>query len=383
MGNTEAQFFESHLIPYLQTSLDRQPKMPVATRTRYSDSAPDASASPPVHLGDDGKTVVVDEDDEDGSGSGSDDEDDASEDDEQEQEESNEDDDESDNSIDESDGSEVDSDDVSTHAATSRRKTAQGKARHQNEQSQTRPQPQASTSKSTMGSKPTSSSHLDPSIFQSYFKSHAAQPTQRSILKSSSSSRELTEEEEEEIKRARRQARREARLRAERKGGVVVGRDGRPMKRFKDGRTVVRALQGKGAAAVSDDAEVDDVDRLAAKRAERFRKRKLGLSGGAGGQAAAAGAALGGDKKAAAKTGDDDDDPLGLNDPAFQPGGEFAHLANLTGRKKRRRGGAGSGAAGAEKKQPGKQAQRGGGSAGVPKRSAQSGMPAFGFRRSG
>lgn len=124
------------------------------------------------------------------------------------------------------------------------------------------------------------------------------------------------------------------------------------MRRMGDGRTVVRSLSASGGhdrvqPAPTLSTEEDAADRLAEKRSARFLKRKLGRGvpgGGPGGEEDAANA--NGKKKdgAAARS---EDDPLGLGDPAFLPGGEFAHLAGLTGKKKRRRGGSGGGVGGA------------------------------------
>lgn len=112
---------------------------------------------------------------------------------------------------------------------------------------------------------------------------------------------------------------------------MVQGRDGRPMKRLKDGRTVVRALES-GAGEGEEVGEEGETERLARRRGDRFVGHKLGLRGGDGD----------GDKpmKAASsnsKSARNDDDPLGLGDPAFLPGGQFAHLANLTGKANRRK----------------------------------------------
>lgn len=93
------------------------------------------------------------------------------------------------------------------------------------------------------------------------------------------------------------------------------------MRRLRDGRTVVRALAGQK------EDEDDETDKLARRRGERFMGEKLGLRGAAGGETTAG-------KARAEKR--DEDDPLGLGDPAFLPGGEFAHLVGLTGKGKKR-----------------------------------------------
>ncbi|CAO1622710.1 unnamed protein product [Parajaminaea phylloscopi] len=216
-----------------------------------------------------------------------------------------------------------------------------------------------------------SSQRLDPSLFQAYFAKPTEEASWRGILKTSSSASTSSTPAEEaalarEIRLARKQARLEAKRRKERRGGVVLGRDGMPMKRVQDGRTVVRSLASSSqpssakstGSAITDGADqliqresalrqaaekssargVDEADRLSTSKSNSFVKRKLGLKGQ---RAAPTAASQGGKKKARSN---DDDDPLGLGDPAFLPGGEFAHLANLTGKGKKRKRGAGPGA---------------------------------------
>jgi hypothetical protein len=167
-----------------------------------------------------------------------------------------------------------------------------------------------------------SASRLDPALFASVF---AAEKPLGGASSSAPTAKEL-----EERRRAAREARREEREQLKRAGGVVRGRDGEPMKRLKDGRTVVRALVPLESEAASDGEE-----RLAAPtsgptarpdaKARAFLKRRLGMAAKAEAPA---------QKKKPKKT---TDDPLGLEDPAFMPGGEFYKGKSLTG--KRARGG--------------------------------------------
>lgn len=114
------------------------------------------------------------------------------------------------------------------------------------------------------------------------------------------------------------------------------GRDGQPMVRVANEATLVRALVPEREVDVVDAAlehePLDPSRALPSARERAYRKRKLGLR--ANDVRASAIDTVkrvpATQKKPRAK---DPDDPLGLNDPAFQEGGEFAHLA----RRNRRR----------------------------------------------
>lgn len=335
--------------------------MPVSRRTRHAEV--DArSSSPSVRLADDGKTVIVEGDSGD-SGSEEEDDDDEEDGEEEEGDDQSKDGDESDE---EEDHSDADEDDAEGEDADKGEKPVQSKSQPTIESKAASKDP---TSQPSPLSKPTpssssssSSTHLDPSLFKSYFQSQSqARLTAPSILKPSSSSALKTN-------RPRK---------SKSKGGIVTGRDGLPMKRLKDGRTILRALSDSGPGSSRGQAapREDLVDKVARTKAEKYRSRKLGLdlSGRSKGDTAPS---KGASKSKPATT---EDDPLGLNDPAFLPGGEFAHLANMTGAKKRKRKNKSSG--GQTNIKNDKRTQRVSTSA-LPKKSAQSGMPAFGFRRS-
>lgn len=114
------------------------------------------------------------------------------------------------------------------------------------------------------------------------------------------------------------------------------GRDGQPMVRVAHEATLVRALAPEREVDVVDAAlehePLDPSRALPSARERAYRKRKLGLRANDVRASAidAVKRAPPTQKKPHAK---DPDDPLGLNDPAFQEGGEFAHLA----RPKRKR----------------------------------------------
>lgn len=182
----------------------------------------------------------------------------------------------------------------------------------------------------------TTSNRLDPSLFAEVFAQPVSAP--KSILKKRSA--EERADEVAKLQRERKQRRKEQRV-----GGVVKGRDGLPMKRAEDG-TILRALttSNKPSARSSShktsfddedeeqpDEPLDEVvrptqlDRSASlpnAKARAFLKRNLERKR-TGSRTAAS--AKGAD---AAKKQKNEDDPLGLNDPAFLPGGEFYHLVN-------------------------------------------------------
>lgn len=171
------------------------------------------------------------------------------------------------------------------------------------------------------------SNRLDPSLFAEVFAQPVSAP--RSILKKRSA-----EKEADEV--ARLQKERKLKRKKQRAGGVVKGRDGMPMKMTSDG-TVLRALNTSNSHKTSfDDQEEAEKDEpldtftkptpldpsvsLPNAKARAFKKQKLAKKGTSKASASA--------KGSSAKAKKNDDDPLGLNDPAFLPGGEFYHLMN-------------------------------------------------------
>ncbi|ETS62883.1 hypothetical protein PaG_02643 [Moesziomyces aphidis] len=173
------------------------------------------------------------------------------------------------------------------------------------------------------------SSRLDPSLFAEVFAKPVSAP--KSILKKRSA-----EEAADEVARLQRERKQKRKL--QRAGGVVRGNDGLPMKRTQDG-TVLRALSSTGSSnhkTTFDDDEdepeepldvivrperLDRTTSLPNAKARAFRKRSMAKRSSASKTNASA-------KNAAGKKAKDEDDPLGLNDPAFLPGGEFYHLVN-------------------------------------------------------
>ncbi|EST07622.1 hypothetical protein PSEUBRA_002712 [Kalmanozyma brasiliensis GHG001] len=172
---------------------------------------------------------------------------------------------------------------------------------------------------------PGPSNRLDPSLFAEVFARPVAAP--RSILKKRSA-----EEEADEVVKLQKERR--LQRKKQRAGGVVKGRDGMPMKRTSDG-TVLRALNTSTSHKTSFDDQdenspeepLDTVARpdpldpsvsLPNAKARAFKKRTLAKKGTVKTTT----------KGNGAKTKKNEDDPLGLNDPAFLPGGEFYHLVN-------------------------------------------------------
>lgn len=225
-------------------------------------------------------------------------------------------------------------------------------------------------SREAAASPSSSSQRLDPSLFQAYFSKPVDQRSRRGILKVSSTVSPSNPSEDAALARQISLARRAARLnskgRKKRHGEVVFGRDGLSMRRLQDGRTIVRSLRpsatvdavtkderaehsDKKPLVQRDDTELflkreqwlrqqhqrrhsggfdDAAERLATRKSSSFINRKLGLAGQCG-------EADTGSIVKAQKRIRNEDDPLGLGDPAFLPGGEFAHLAGLTGKGKR------------------------------------------------
>lgn len=171
-------------------------------------------------------------------------------------------------------------------------------------------------------------SRLDPSLFAEVFSKPVS--ARKSILK-----KRTAEEEADQV--ARLQAEKKKRRKEQRSGGVVLGRDGLPMKRAEDG-TILRALDSAPGRkktnfdapdAEEPDAPLDAVVRptpldptisLPNAKARAYKKRHLEKKGMGQSKAQTATAS-----KASQKS---EDDPLGLNDPAFLPGGEYYHLVN-------------------------------------------------------
>lgn len=169
------------------------------------------------------------------------------------------------------------------------------------------------------------SNRLDPSLFAEVFSKPASAP--KSILRKRS-----VEERADEVARLQRE--RKQRRKEQRAGGVVKGRDGMPMKRAPDG-TVLRALNTSSSKHKTtfddEDAEepqepletlvrpepLDPSVSLPNAKARAFKKSRLTHKRSKVSKAAAP-----------AKKRKNEDDPLGLNDPAFLPGGEFYHLVN-------------------------------------------------------
>ncbi|WFC94532.1 hypothetical protein MBRA1_001162 [Malassezia brasiliensis] len=118
------------------------------------------------------------------------------------------------------------------------------------------------------------------------------------------------------------------------------GRDGQPMVRVANEATLVRALAPEREVDVVDAAlehePLDPSRALPSARERAYRKRKLGLRAND-----VRASAIDAVKRAPAKQkkprAKDPDDPLGLNDPAFQEGGEFAHLARSHRKRARSR----------------------------------------------
>ncbi|PWN19229.1 hypothetical protein BCV69DRAFT_48069 [Microstroma glucosiphilum] len=283
----------------------------------------------------------------------------------------------------EQDDSESDVDEASDKAAS--------------EPSASRPPPPLPTSQGpTASSSSSSSARLDPALFKAYFSSNAASTSNlKSSLKKTAPLAPPTQAELREAREQRKAIKVAKRRREERRGGVVKGRDGLPMRRLGDGRTVVRSLDpagrraGAGAGAHHEAAakglqelpkelylpissarggaeEGDLTNALAAQKSKRFLKRKLGTGSSPLTPTSSSSSATTLEKQKKAATSADD--PLGLEDPAFLPGGEFAHLASLTGKKKKRGRGGSGGGGGAVKKPASKSDLRGDAVRGLPGR---------------
>lgn len=176
------------------------------------------------------------------------------------------------------------------------------------------------------------SKRLDPSLFAASFSQRAS----ASSSSSSSSSQKATELSTSQAERLRQQI--EAKRKAKRKGGIVQGRDGRPMRRLNDGQTVVRVLESSKARIDDEKKEESTKEEtllaptllpaaqaLPSAKASKFKRQKLGLKEKSDNHT---------DK--AKKTIKSAEDPLGLQDPAFMQGGEFEHLGLSAVRTKKR-----------------------------------------------
>lgn len=181
-----------------------------------------------------------------------------------------------------------------------------------------------------------SSGKLDPSLFFASF-SKDRKDASTSILKGKHVHLGDKDEDEEAMFQ-RQEAERERRRKLKRKGGVVKGRDGQPMRRLKDGRTVIRALAAPASKDVEDTAEAHFEERLAphrpldtfeaqpGKAVTSFKERRLGFN-----QKPSHTQAKGVQGRKGQSTSGDDDDRLldalmhggGLNDD------------HLTGKRKR------------------------------------------------
>ncbi|KAE8220877.1 hypothetical protein CF319_g5661 [Tilletia indica] len=179
---------------------------------------------------------------------------------------------------------------------------------------------------------PAKKGRLDPALFAEAF---GKPPKARQG--SSSSSSQLGESRLTRLGAS--QLVRTTRSSGSKRGGLVQGRDGLPMKRLGDGRTVVRSLQQKSKRPSSshsngfdEDAETPEApeSNLAGPnaKARAFTKKVLGL------RASDITAAMGGgskdkkkEKEKKTKPERTEDDPLGLEDPMFM---------NLDGKKKKR-----------------------------------------------
>lgn len=133
---------------------------------------------------------------------------------------------------------------------------------------------------------------------------------------------------------------------APKKKRMARGRDGQPMMRVQGEQTLVRALSPEHDIDVVDTAlehtPLDPGRALPTARERAYRKRKLGLRA-----SDVRATAIDGGKKRAEKPAKDASDPLGMNDPAFMPGGEFAHPARRTRSKRPRASSTSAGARGA------------------------------------
>lgn len=136
-----------------------------------------------------------------------------------------------------------------------------------------------------------------------------------------------------------------ARQKAKRKAGIVKDKDGQSIRKLKDGRTTVRVLEKRkfddqSVERIEDIVRrpeaVDSSQSLPTAKAKKFKKDRLGLNGTQGSIPSTSRALKpkSDDQKGKSKKKKSAEDPLGLEDPAFEKGGEMAHLGLSAIRKK-------------------------------------------------
>lgn len=176
------------------------------------------------------------------------------------------------------------------------------------------------------GGSTSSAQRLDPALFAASFSKPAF---------ADSTSKPSNEEEAKE----------RVRQKARRKDGIVKDKDGNPIKRLKDGRTTVRVLEKRKfddssieriEDVVKRPESVDSSQSLPTAKARRFKKEKLGLKGTQATIPSTSRALKpkSDDQKGKSKKKRSEEDPLGLEDPAFEKGGEMAHLGLSAIKKK-------------------------------------------------
>jgi hypothetical protein len=167
-------------------------------------------------------------------------------------------------------------------------------------------------------STPAAPSHiLDPSLFAASFSKRKASPSLKTT--NASGKGKVIELAAGAIPKKKR-------------FGMAKGQDGQPMKRLKDGKTIVRVLEkdqreAKGGMeeTLAPPPPIAPSQVLPNAKIRAFKKQRLGLKGTANGTK---------DKVSTPKSLRTEEDPLGLEDPAFLKGGEFAGLG-LPAKRKR------------------------------------------------
>lgn len=222
------------------------------------------------------------------------------------------------------------------------------------------------------------SNHLDPSLFKTVFSEKTSQP--KSILRSKGSNKSDPSpfEQMQSLQKFKK-----TKSRNEKKEGkkLARGRDGEGIKRLKDGRTLVRSLNEdkKKPSSSSSNSIVatplppkalDPVLSLPNAKARAFKKRSLGLDLKSNSKDLSI-------EKKLKKVKKTEDDPLGLQDPAFLPGGEFYKGGDANGKRKRGNGGEGLKLGGRRGEGGRKESIARNGFAGN-----RNGRPAFGFNTS-
>ena len=166
-----------------------------------------------------------------------------------------------------------------------------------------------------------SAQRLDPALFAASFSKPAF---------ANSTSTASHDEEEGHTKEQSRQ-------RGKRKGGIIKDKNGESIRRLNDGRTTVRVLEKRKfedpsmeriEEVVKRPESVDSSQSLPTAKARRFKKDRLGLKGTQDSIPSTSRALKpkSDDLKGKSKKKKSAEDPLGLEDPAFQKGGEMAHL---------------------------------------------------------